>query len=88
MGANAASREYPPGDAGLPNYRLGHVQPGAPGVYSHPTPEMRAELVGWLESVWHSWNPQELIARFERSLGVDRAMQQSITRNLAHHPTN
>jgi hypothetical protein len=62
------------------------VTPGAPGVYSHPTPQMRAELVDWLESVWHSWSPQELIARCKRWLGVDLATQPLPTRNLLAAP--
>ncbi len=38
------------------NYRLGHATPGAPGVYSHPTPQMRRELVAALEGQWTAWN--------------------------------
>jgi integrase len=38
------------------NYRLGHATPGAPGVYSHPTPQMRRELVAALEATWAQWN--------------------------------
>lgn len=38
------------------NYRLGHATPGAPGVYSHPTPQMRRELVAALEDQWARWN--------------------------------
>lgn len=38
------------------NYRLGHATPGAPGVYSHPTPLMRRELVAALEGTWQQWN--------------------------------
>lgn len=38
------------------NYRLGHATPGAPGVYSHPTPQMRRELVAALEAQWAAWN--------------------------------
>lgn len=38
------------------NYRLGHATPGAPGVYSHPTPLMRRELVAALERTWQQWN--------------------------------
>jgi integrase len=38
------------------NYRLGHATPGAPGVYSHPTPQMRRELVTALEAQWQEWN--------------------------------
>ena len=38
------------------NYRLGHATPGAPGVYSHPTPVMRRELVAALEAQWAAWN--------------------------------
>jgi integrase len=37
------------------HYRLGHVIPGAPGVYSHPTPAMRADLVAGLQRVWEEW---------------------------------
>lgn len=38
------------------NYRLGHKSAGAPGVYSHPTPQMRRELVAALEAQWDAWN--------------------------------
>lgn len=37
------------------NYRLGHATPGAPGVYSHPTPLMRRELVAALEDQGKRW---------------------------------
>lgn len=49
------------------DYRLGHVTPGTRGLYSHPTDQMRAELVsalqqfmvawssGGLRSAWPSW---------------------------------
>lgn len=37
------------------DYRLGHAQPGAPGVYAHPTPQMRRELVEALEAQWRQW---------------------------------
>lgn len=35
--------------------RLGHMIPGAPGVYSHPTEQMRRELVDGLEETWRRW---------------------------------
>jgi integrase len=37
------------------NYRLGHIAPGAPGVYQHPTEQMRRELLAGLEKVWSGW---------------------------------
>jgi integrase len=43
--------------ATMQNYRLGHVEPGAPGVYSHPTELMRRELVDALEAAWQNWTP-------------------------------
>lgn len=43
------------------DYRLGHAAAGAPGTYAHPTPEMRAELIEWLEQVWQQWQPVTLI---------------------------
>lgn len=45
----------------MQNYRLGHAEQGAAGAYSHPTPQMRAETVDWLEQVWQAWNPVRLI---------------------------
>lgn len=45
----------------MQNDRLGHAQRGTPGVYSHPTPEMRAEVVDWLEQVWRAWSPAALV---------------------------
>lgn len=45
----------------MQNDRLGHAQKGTPGVYSHPTPQMRAETVAWLEQVWQTWNPARLV---------------------------
>jgi hypothetical protein len=51
----------------------------------YPTPEMRAELVDWLESVWRSWNPRELIAWFERRLRTGLAPQPA-ARNLLEAP--
>lgn len=39
----------------MQDYRLGHVTPGAPGIYSHPTAQMRAELVDGLQRFWESW---------------------------------
>lgn len=46
-------------DAGIhpamQDYRLGHVSPGAPGVYAHPTDQMRRTLVSALEQVWQQW---------------------------------
>ncbi len=37
------------------DYRLGHASPGARGVYSHPTAQMRAELVEGLERFLRRW---------------------------------
>lgn len=39
----------------MQDYRLGHVSPGAPGVYSHPTAQMRADLVDGLERFGRAW---------------------------------
>lgn len=39
----------------MQDYRLGHTSPGAPGVYSHPTPAMRAELVDALQGFFEAW---------------------------------
>jgi integrase len=39
----------------MQDYRLGHVTPGAPGIYSHPTAQMRAELVEGLQRFWEGW---------------------------------
>lgn len=39
----------------MQDYRLGHVTPGAPGIYSHPTAQMRAELVEGLERFGQAW---------------------------------
>ena len=39
----------------MQDYRLGHVTPGAPGIYSHPTGQMRAELVDGLERFLRGW---------------------------------
>lgn len=52
----------------MQNYRLGHAQEGTPGVYSHPTPEMRAETVAWLERVWQAWNPSRLVEHLAAGL--------------------
>jgi len=52
------------------DYRLGHSKPGAAGDYSHPTPEMRRELVDWLEKVWQQWHPTALIAALEAYLAA------------------
>lgn len=42
--------------AAMRNYRLGHAVKGAPGVYSHPTDQMRADVVTGLQSVWDGWH--------------------------------
>lgn len=39
----------------MQDYRLGHVTPGTPGVYSHPTEQMRTELVDGLERFGQAW---------------------------------
>lgn len=39
----------------MQDYRLGHVTPGVPGVYSHPTERMRAELTDRLEEFVQRW---------------------------------
>lgn len=39
----------------MQDYRLGHVTPGAPGIYSHPTAQMRADLVAGLERFGQAW---------------------------------
>ena len=39
----------------MQDYRLGHVTPGAPGIYSHPTEQMRAELIDGLERFGVAW---------------------------------
>jgi integrase len=43
------------------DYRLGHVRPGAPGVYANPSPQMRQEVVDCLDRVWAQWSPTQLI---------------------------
>lgn len=53
----------------MQDYRLGHISPGTPGVYSHPTPEMRQELLGWLDEVWRAWSPHAVITWFDSWLG-------------------
>lgn len=59
----------------MQNYRLGHAQEGTAGVYSHPTPEMRAETVEWLERVWRAWNPAGLVEHIS-SLRSESAHRQ------------
>lgn len=39
----------------MQDYRLGHIPPGTPGVYSHPTPQMRAECVAAVQETWLEW---------------------------------
>jgi integrase len=39
----------------MQDYRLGHTTPGVPGVYSHPTDEMRRELINALQTFWEKW---------------------------------
>lgn len=46
----------------MQDYRLGHVTPGAPGIYSHPTAQMRAELVEGLQRFWEGWLARGLAA--------------------------
>lgn len=65
----------------MQNYRLGHAEPGTPGVYSHPTPEMRAELVDWLEQVWRAWNPVVLIEHLAPILRRPRREVEGATPN-------
>jgi hypothetical protein len=36
------------------DYRLGHATPGTRGVYSHPTPQMRAKLIKSLQRRWET----------------------------------
>jgi integrase len=38
----------------LRDYRLGHATPGTRGVYSHPTPQMRAKLIKGLQRHWEA----------------------------------
>lgn len=46
----------------MQDYRLGHVTPGAPGIYSHPTEQMRRELVDALERFGQAWMSGGLMA--------------------------
>ncbi len=39
----------------IQDYVLGHIPPGTPGVYSHPTDQMRADRISGLEKVWDLW---------------------------------
>lgn len=69
------------------DYRLGHATPGAPGVYSHPTPEMRREMVEWLDEVWQAWHPIALIEALEAYLTARGAPPKaSSTRRLLAEP--
>jgi integrase len=38
------------------DYRLGHTTPGTRGVYSHPTPQMRLDLIKGLQRTWDEHN--------------------------------
>jgi hypothetical protein len=40
----------------MQNYRLGHIDPGAPGIYSHPTVQMRAECIEAMQATWLEWD--------------------------------
>lgn len=39
----------------MQDYRLGHIPAGTPGVYTHPTPQMRAECVTAVQETWMGW---------------------------------
>jgi integrase len=39
----------------MQDYRLGHITPGTPGRYSHPTEQMRRELIEGLQETWEKW---------------------------------
>ena len=57
------------------DYRLGHVKPGAAAVYSHPTPEMRRELIDCLDRTWLAWNPNLLIDELNTWLHIEPRTQ-------------
>lgn len=69
------------------DYRLGHVRPGAPGVYANPTPLMRQELVDCLDAVWTAWNPTQLIDELKVWLRAGAPTRRtSATRSLLAAP--
>jgi len=68
------------------DYRLGHAMAGAAGTYAHPTPEMRAEAVDWLEQVWQQWQPAALIEALAAWLHARGGSGRRPTRNLLAPP--
>lgn len=69
------------------DYRLGHARPGAAGVYAHPTPQMRAELVDCLDQVWAQWRPTQLVDELETWLRAGAPTRRtSATRSLLAAP--
>jgi integrase len=61
----------------IQDYVLGHIPAGTPGVYSHPTDQMRRDRLGGLERVWAGWTlswstPISLPVALEAAFAEDR----------------